>query len=399
MKRLVLLMGLAALLCGGPALAASQCPEQRRMPRSLHTLLHEAQQLMEQKKPAQAAAKLAKYAQDRDDPHPQLSFLQGILAYQAKQLNRAGRFFAAAIKADPCFQAALRNLAVVRYEQERPDEAALLTLRAFELSKPKDYNLLYEASVFWLTAGKTKKAIPLLQQLAARTHPKKSWLTALVRAYMDDKQPRQAEQVLQRLLAGWPGDASLWRLAASLATMRSDYNAAAAYLAVAYRLDPPELNGWRRLAELYRASGAPLAAAPLYLKSMGNQPSKPKDLDLMAQVYLQGHDLKEARRWAQAAAKAEPTARRWSRLGRIAMEQKDYPAARRAYAAAAGLEPKGGRHWLMAGYAAWQGEALEQAAKDFALALKQAKSKSTTAKEASRGLKSVRELIKLKQQG
>jgi len=237
--------GLLLLLAAGPA-AAADCPPQPRLGRALQAVLHQAQQLMEKKKPAQAEAKLAEFARGRRRPHPQLSFLRGVLAYQAGRRDQAGEFFAQAVERDPCFRAALRNLAVVRYEQKRPAEAAALVLRAFELSKPKDYNLLYEAAVFHLAAGHSDKALPLLQELARRPAPKKAWLTALVRVYLDTKQPARARRVLERLLAGWPGDAALWRLAAALAARRNDYAAAAAALAVAYRLEPPGPAGWRR---------------------------------------------------------------------------------------------------------------------------------------------------------
>jgi predicted Zn-dependent protease len=398
LSRRLAIAGLLVLLAAGPV-SAADCPPQPRLGRALQAALHQAQQLMEKKKPAQAEAKLAEFARGRRRPHPQLSFLRGVLAYQAGRRDQAGELFAQAVERDPCFRAALRNLAVVRHEQGRPAEAAALALRAFGLSKPKDYGLLYEAAVFRLAAGQAAKALPLLQELARRPAPQKAWLTALVRAYLETKQPGQARQVLDRLLAGWPGDAALWRLAASLATRRGDYAAAAAALAVAYRLEPPGPTGWRRLGQLYHAAGAPLAAAPFYLKAMAPKPTAPKDLDLLAQLCLQGHDLAAARAWAQKAAAAKATARRWARVGRIAMEQKDYSAARQAYAQAAKLKDKKGRYWLMAGYAAWQGERLEQAGKDFALALERAKPKSSTAKEAARGLKAVRQLIRQRQEG
>lgn len=394
----------ALLLClaaggAGAAGAAEQCPPQARLSRSLQAALHQAQQLMEAKKPQEAAQRLAEFARGREHPHPQLSFLRGVLAYQAGQRDQAGKHFVAAVKADPCFQAALRNLAVVRYEQKRPAEAAELVLKAFALSKPPQYNLLYEAAVFRLGAGQTQQAIPLLERLAARPTPKKAWLTALVRAYLESKQPRRAEVVVRRLLAGWPGDASLWRMAASLATQREDYAAAAADLAVAYRLEPPSPLGWRRLGELYRAAGAPLVAAGYYLKYLDGKQPAPKEMDRLASLYQQGHDLAGARAWATRAARARSTGKRWARVGRIALAQKDYPAARRAYAAAAKLEARGGRNWLMAGYAAWQGDELKQAASDFARARDAAKAKSSTAREAARGLKAVQQMIKQIEQG
>ncbi|MCB2225649.1 MAG: tetratricopeptide repeat protein [Desulfarculaceae bacterium] len=399
MRRALVIASLLVCLAAGVAGAADKCPPQPRMIRSLQAALHQAQQLIEKKKPSEAAARLADYAKGRDEVHPQLSFLQGVLAYQAKQRDQAGRFFAAAVKADPCFQAALRNLAVVRFEQERPAEAAALALRAFELSKPPQYELLYEAAVFHLSAKQPAQARPLLERLAARPKPKKAWLTALTHAYLELKKPRKAEVVVKRLLAGWPGDASLWRLAASLATQRQDYATAAADLAVAYRLEPPAPEGWHRLSELYRAAGAPLTAARYYQKFLGDKKPSAKELDRLAQLCQHGHDLAGARAWAEKAAQARPTAKRWTRVGRIAMAQKDYAAARAAYAAAAKLKSRGGRNWLMAGYAAWQGEKLKQAANDFAKALDAAKAKSSTAKEAAKGLKAVRQMIQQREQG
>lgn len=396
-----LTMALAFLLLAlgaAGALAAEECPGEPRLNQGDHQVMYQAQQLMGQKKDAQAARKLAEYAKDHPGAHPRFWFLRGVLAYQAKQRDEAGVFFAKAVQGWPCFQAAIRNLGVVRYEQGKPAEAARLARRAFELTKPPNYDLLYEASVFLLGAEQASKALPWLEELGARPQPKKAWLTALLRAYLDLKRNQQAGRVLERLLARWPGDASLWRLAASLASMKKDYAGAAAALAVAYRLEPPKAAAWRQLADLYRAAGAPLAAAPYYLKSWGGQPSEPKDLDRLAELYLQGHDLAQAARWSLKAAQAQPTPRRWARAGRVALEQKDYPAAHAAYSQAAKLEDKhpgkqaqGGRYWLLAGYAAWQHEQLALAEAAFSHALHSAGKGSSTAKEAARGLKAVRE--------
>ncbi len=400
MRRLLIWTLALLLLAVGaaPAGAAPDCPEEPRLNQGVHQVLYEAQQLMDQKKDAEAAGKLAQYAKDHEDAHPRFWFLRGVLAYQAGRRDEAGRYFAKAVEGWPCFQAALRNLAVVRYEQGKPAEAARLARRAYELSKPPNYDLLYEAAVFLLGANQAAKALPWLEELSARPQPKKVWLTALLRAYLDLSRPAQAERVLERLLARWPGDASLWRIGASLASLKKDYAGAAAALAVAYRLEPPKALGWRQLADLYRAAGAPLAATPYYLRSWGGQPATPKDLDLLADLCLQGHDLAQAARWSSQAAQAQPTPRRWARLGRVALEQKDYSAAHDAFSNAAKLEDQqrskkeaGGRYWLLAGYAAWQNEQLSLAEAAFNQALRHAAQNSGTAKEAARGLKAVRE--------
>lgn len=408
MIRRALIAALALLLLAAPALAApaQDCPEEPRLNHSVHKVLFEAQQLMEKKKAAEAAGKLAQYAKDHPEAHPRFWFLRGVLAYQAKQRDEAGVYFAKAVEGWPCFQAAVRNLAVVRYEQGKPAEASRLAYRAYLLSKPPDYNLLYEASVFLLGAGQAAQALPWLEELCARPQPKKAWLTAQLRAYLDLKRNKQAAKVLERLLARWPGDASLWRLGASLATMDKDYAGAAAALAVAYRLEPPKEAGWRQLADLYRAAGAPLAAIPYYLKAWKGEPKEIKQLDRLAELYMQGHDLEQAAAWSLKAAQTQPTTRRWARTGRIYLEQKAYSQAHDAYRNAAKLEDKrqgqkdqGGRYWLLAGYAAWQNEQLSLAEAAFSNALHSAVKNSSTAKEAVRGLKAVREQRRQQAQG
>ncbi|MCB2192496.1 MAG: tetratricopeptide repeat protein [Deltaproteobacteria bacterium] len=408
-KRVFITVLVYLLLTTIPALAApaQECSEKEpRMIHRVHKVLYEAQQLMDKKKDAEAAKVLAEFAKDNPEAHPRFWFLRGVLAYQAKQRDEAGVYFAKAMEGWPCFQAAVRNLAVVRYEQGKPAQAARLAYRAFLLSKPKDYNLLYEAAVFLLGAGKAGQALPWLEELAARPQPKKAWLTAQLRAYLDLKRTKQAAKVLRRLLARWPEDASLWRLKASLATMNKDYGGAAAALAVAYRLKPPDEAGWRQLAELYRAAGAPLAAIPYYLKAWGGKATKIKQLDRLADLYVQGHNLDKAAVWSLKAAKARPTAKRWARLGRITLQQKAYLKAHSAYSEAAKLEDKrrgkknkAGRYWLMAGYAAWQNEQLPLAEAAFNQALHSAGKNSSTAKEAVRGLKAVRELRRQQAQG
>lgn len=277
MKHSLLIALLTLLLAAAPALAAPAEPctaTEPRLNRSAHQALFEAQKLMDGHKDAEAAKRLAAYAKDHPEGHPQVWFLRGVLAYQAKKRDEAGVYFAKAMEAWPCFQAAVRNLGVVRFEQGKPAEAAGLAFRAYQLSKPKDYNLLYEAAVFRLSAKQAAQALPWLEELAARPQPKKAWLTAQLRAYLDLQRRREAAQVLQRLLARWPEDATLWRMGASLASLNKDYAGAAAALAVAYRLQPPQAAGWQQLAELYRAAGAPWPPSPITRRPGAASPNK-----------------------------------------------------------------------------------------------------------------------------
>jgi tetratricopeptide (TPR) repeat protein len=394
MRRLFAIAALAALLAtAAPAPAAGPaCPGEPKLNRAMHQALFRAQGMMAKKDNAAAAKELADFAAGRSRGHHQLSFLRGVLAYQADDTQAAAKHFVQAIKLYPCFMPALRNLALVRYEQGQPGQAAGLAYRAYQLSKPPQPAYLYEAAAFTLAADQPAKALPWLQQLAAMPQPKRQWLTALLQAHLRLKQLPQARAVLQRLLSAYPGHARFWRLAASLATRQNQFARAAAALEVAYRLEPPGPSGWRQLGEIYRAAGVPLMAARCFEKAWGPVVKKPKHLDRLALIYLRGNYPQRALSWARRAASAQPSPKRLALVGRIQLSQKRYAEAFEAYAQAAKLGDKKGRYNLMAGYAAWQLERLPQAQRSFARALKLAKPGGGIAKDAARALKSISSL-------
>ncbi len=393
MRHPICITALAVMLAlAAPAVAKGpQCPSAPKMSRAIHQALYRAQQKMAQKDLTAAAKELAQFAQGREGHH-QLSFLQGVLAYQAEDKTTAAEHFARAVQLYPCFVPGLRNLALMRFEQGRPKEAAGLAYQAYQLSKPPQPALLYEAAAFRLAAGQPAQALPWLKTLAALPQPKKQWLSALLQAHLSLKQYKPARKVLDRLLTAYPGQARFWRLAASLAARRGRYAQAAAALEVAYRLEPPGPSGWKQLGELYSAAGVPLMAARYYERAWGPDIKEPKRLDRLARVYLQGNYPDRALKWAHRAVKAKPSAKRWALVGRIELAQKRYGKAYAAYEKATKLEDKKGRHSLMAGYAAWQQERLEQAQRSFSRALKLAPAGSGTARDAARALKNIRAL-------
>lgn len=402
MKCFFVMAALAALLAtAAPAHAAAPahdagpaCPGEPKLNRAMHQALFNAQGLMAKKDNAAAAKELADFAASRSRGHHQLSFLRGVLAYQANDTQTAAKHFTQAIKLYPCFMSALRNLALVRYEQGQPGQAAGLAYRAYQLSKPLQPAYLYEAAAFTLAADQPAKALPWLQQLAAMPQPKRQWLTALLQAHLRLKQLPQARAVLQRLLTAYPGHARFWRLAASLATRQNKFARAAAALEVAYRLEPPSPSGWRQLGHIYQAAGVPLMAARCLEKAWGPEVKKPGHLDRLALIYLRGNYPERALSWARRAVSARPCPKRWALVGRIQLGQKRYADAFKAYAQAAKLGDKKGRYNLMAGYAAWQLERLPVAQRSFARALKLAHPGGGIAKDAARSLKSIKALRK-----
>ncbi len=360
----------------------------------LHRALYKSQELIDSNKLGQAASGLAEHAKSYPgNNHFLLPFTRGVLAYQLKQRVQAGQFFTRATELNPCYAPAWRNLAVVFFEQGRAAQAAELMLRASRLSKPPDNNIKYEAAALFLAAEKPASALTLLKELANLPIPKKTWLKALVQAYLLLKQPAQAEPVLKRLLTIQPNDAVLWRLLAVVGQEKDDPASAAAALSIAYGIDPPKPEGWRRLADLYIAAGAPGQAAIYYIRAFGPKP-KPKDLDLLARVFIEARDDKAALNAAQIAAKAAPTAKRWARIGEIHLQARRYAPALEAFRKAAKLKGGRGRYALLAGQCAMQLERYEEALDSLRRAMAVAKKGSTTAKVAARSLQELERFLK-----
>jgi tetratricopeptide (TPR) repeat protein len=364
---------------------------------SLHRVLYQVQKLIDGKKMNQAAAELAEYAKDNPDQrHYLLPFTRGVLAYQLKQRDQAGQMFTRATQLNPCYAPAWRNLAVVFFEQGNAAQAADYMLNAYSLKKPPDDNIKYEASALYLAANMPERALPLLKKLAEHPKPKTTWLKALVQTYLILKQAPKAEPFLKRLLAVQPDDATLWRLLAVVAQEQNDPASAAAALGISYGLEPPKADGWRRLAELHVASNAPAKAAIYYERAFGPKPS-PKDLDLLARIYIQARNDKDALKTAMAAVKASPTAKRWARVGEIHLQARRYAPAMDAFEKASKLKGGNGRYAFLAGQCAMQLERYEEALRSLRQAVTLAKKGSSTAKNASRSLQELERFLRSRQ--
>jgi tetratricopeptide (TPR) repeat protein len=393
-------LALAALwwLAAAPAWAAD-CPPEPRLSRPAHRALFQAQKLVDQGADAEARRALQAYARAADRPDHRASLLLGVLHHQAGNTGQAAEHFAAAARAWPCFAEAWRNLAVVRFEQGRAAEAAELMHKAWRLMEPRRDQVLYEAAAMHLAADQPGRALPLLAELAGRSEPRDQWLKALVQAHLALGRPARAEPVLRRLLARRPGQELLWRLLASVRLEQEDYGGAAAALEVASRLEPPDAAGWRRLAELHRAAGAPAQAAEHYRRAFGPSPD-PAQRELLARVLAQARQDRAALEEALAAARAAPTSRRWSLAGRLQMRLRRYPAAAGSFARAAKLRRKDpARLWLLAGHCALRARQWEEARRLLGKARRTAAPDSPRAREAAQALRSLEEQRGLLEEG
>ena len=375
------------------------CGPEPKLDRAMNQAMYDAFQLMDKKKDQKARQLLERYAKRHPrEKHYRFSYLQGILNYRMKDLARAEKSFTETVTLWPCYITAWRNLAAVHHEMKKPLLAAQAMLKAYQYSKPRNPQLLYQAAAFYLMARKPGKALPLLVKLAKNPKAEKKWLMALVRAHMELKQPAKAVPVVRRLLSREPGNARLWRLLAGLNLELKRHARALNALEVHYRLKPPDEKGLQNLAGLYRFNRVPFKAAETYRESFGKKPTA-KQLDTLAGTYLEANRPDLALEPAQKAAKMKPTARRLGRLARLQMHLKKYMQAYDSFMAAAKLaDPKGDRS-LLAGHCAMRLEKFQLARRAFNQALKKAPPDSGAAKEARKALVSIKEYLAAMESG
>jgi tetratricopeptide (TPR) repeat protein len=275
---------------------------------------------------------------------------------------------------------------------DRPEEA-LAVMGKVDLDAPAlSPKMRLQVAIFWLTHDHPKRALHLLETMAKNPHTSKSCRVALIEALVRTGKPQAANTPLKRLLDRYPQDEQIWRLAAWTAIEQKDYGKAAAALEVAFRLDPPKHGGWKRLGNLYRLAGVPRKAAQAYVRAFGETPTA-RDLDLLAQTHEEAHQMEDALAAAIQAANFEPTAKRFSRLGRMYIKQRNFAKGMAAFQKAAQLDDPGGINSLRLGYAAWKLDQLTSAKTAFQSVLQKADSGSQTASRASRALKTIEQVM------
>ena len=389
------LLALSLYPASAPAAAKnSPCGQEPSLGRGMHQTLLKVHALYQKKEYKEALRLLDQYADYSGASHHRLFFMRGILHYQVGSKKKACNDFKEALKSWPCFTPALRNLANVQFDLGRYQAAAHTAGRAYEMVKPPDPELAYMAAVFYLAAHKPKSALPYLKTLVSRKNPRKKWMLAMVRARMDLKQWKAAAEVLARVLRRYPGDASLWRTAASLELRRKSYAKAASALEVAVRLQGPQKGDWRSLAELHRVVGAPAKSAEYFVKAFGGKPTG-EEWMILARSHLMAQQLDQAIAATRKALKLKPSRANQAFLADLLLRKRAYAKACRAYlkAAKSAKKAKSDRcagFAMQAGYCALRTEDLDKALQAFALAGKLAAPRSRTAKDAAQWCKDVR---------
>jgi tetratricopeptide (TPR) repeat protein len=358
------------------------------MEEKLHSLLVKAEGLMEDRKDQEALDLLDGYAKKNpSENHPHLAFMRGLLNYRLERMETAEAFFIDAADRYPCFGEAWQNLAVVRYAQKRPAEAAEAMEKASLLIRPEKPELIYQTALFRIKAGQLEKALPLLQGLSRRKEPSPEWLqtyadvltrkgrfedAAALREKMGTRQdspeqdyvtaalhlkagaPQKALPILEKWTAKTPlsnGDAK-WLFLLAMTYDQMDQPEKAVTAMARADLNDPGISAEMRLqaAFFWMRRDKPGRALPL-LTETANSPraSRISRMALVKALVLTG-----------SAPKAEPTLRGllneapgeveiWRLACWVAMEQKDYPRAAAALEVTYRLEPPEAKEWRRLG--------------------------------------------------
>jgi len=273
-------------------------------------------------------------------------------------------------------------------------EKALAVMEKVDLNAPTlSPKMRFQGAIFYLRHDLPKRALPPLETLAKDPRASKSCRVALIDTLVRIGKPHAANIPLLKFLDRYPQDEKIWRLAAWTAIEQKDYGKAAAALEVAFRLNPPKPGGWKRLGNLYRLAGVPRKAAETYARAFGEAPTA-RELDLLVQTHGDAHQMEDALAAAIHAANLAPTAKRFARLGRMYIKQRDFAKGMAAFQKAAQLDDPGGINSLRLGYAAWKLDQLACAKTAFQSVLQKADSGSQTASRASRALKTIEQVMK-----
>ena len=148
-----------------------------------------------------------------------------------------------------------------------------------------------------LDAVQNRAALKILSAYAV-AHPKtKQYHLSFLMgtAHYRLNQPDRAEVCFMAAAGLRPCAGEVWQSVGAVRSMQGDYAGAAAALSVAYRLESPAVDGWRKLGDLYRLAGVPLKAVQAYRNAFGNDPA-PEALDLLSDAWLEAHDLEKGTR-------------------------------------------------------------------------------------------------------
>lgn len=346
-------------------------------------------------------------------------------------ISKAASHYNSAIKKKPDFSPAWLNLARCHYELNRPEQAGICFLTAYDTADEKKPEILfYSATSFmaaednenalkvlkrllsshkdrmkiewkeslvqvYLAVNQPYDALPLIEELATKTggKKKKQWQKVLLHQYLSLNMNAKALDYARQLTREYPLEFKWWKALAHLHLMENRYEKGLVALTVYSHLTPLTDQEKRLLADLNLTLGIPIQAALLYEEIL----SKNMDIGIvekLAESYLSLHRPQDALQWVEKGLGRSPETKLLMLKGNLLYDMKKYPEAMVVFESIpryehsghehSGHEHSGGEHsgqaLLMAGYSAWNAGNMDRAQQAFKKASHYSKQRKTARK-------------------
>ncbi len=368
--------------------------EAENLPLCARRALHEAFALMDAGKAAEGVALLEKLrtsdgCEGIGGGLYLVHFAEGNARHAAGDEKGARICFLRAADANPAYQSAWRNLAVLSHQAEAPEEAAGYFLRAYETGEEPEGGLLLNAAVSWLSAGnnaraadaferffkahpdkvdthvleyavhsflgteRMDRALALMENLVrtCRGEKRRQWREHLLHQYLAMERHGKALAMARQLTEEEPGERRWWLLLANLQLSRDRMEEALAALIGANAVEPWTLQERFLVADIYLGLDVPSGA----IRVLEGVPDGELTTEAAIKiVYAWRRQLCPQKALAVLDAHTGKFGRTEAAMLRadLLYEQGRYREALEAYEQAANGENGTGRAWLMAGYAA-----------------------------------------------
>ncbi len=201
----------AALLSALLLLSTSSILHARQgMSHGVGVLLFRVSRLYSEEKYSEAAALIRKFRAQNNDAgdSPELLFALGNCCLAMKDYRCALTSYRQVVSIRPDHGPAWQNMANAQYNLQQYGPAATSFLRAFELQKEKDPDLLYYSGMCYLLSGDGHKATEVFQRLfdSFRGKIEPQWKEGMVRALIACGRNRRAIPLIEELVAGYTGE-------------------------------------------------------------------------------------------------------------------------------------------------------------------------------------------------
>jgi tetratricopeptide (TPR) repeat protein len=348
--------------------------------------------LLTGKEYAKAAAVLEEALSKEANQHAELWFALGNCRLLKGENGAAVKAYGQAVTLEPNHAHAWLNMAKAHYDNKQYRKAGRCFARGYEAASEKQADTLYFSGAAYLMGGayheaiasferlfaahgksikpewreqyihallganQPKRALPLIQELAAQSSGDKQaqWQEILLHQYVQLGMHHEALVYARELVEQQPGETKWWKALVHIQLSANRLEDALAALTIYSYLAPLNQQESRLLADLFLQTGIPAKAAPLYARQLEQQGDS-QALHRLAIAYHQMDQGEQALAVLSQYGNVDKDPRLLMLKGEICYSRKRYAEAAASYRQAAG---KHGNHqgqaWLMAGYAAMQ---------------------------------------------